>query len=69
MSVQPFLIITEKDYILLDAGIGWKNETGKTVISAILERENIHPEQITKLLLSHLHKDHIDGGNPYRSWL
>lgn len=61
MSVQPFLIITEKDYILLDAGIGWKNETGKTVISAILERENIHPEQITKLLLSHLHKDHIDG--------
>lgn len=61
MSVQPFLIITENDYILLDAGIGWKNETGKTVISEILERENVNPEQITKLLLSHLHKDHIDG--------
>ncbi len=26
MSVQPFLIITEKDYILLDAGIGWKTK-------------------------------------------
>lgn len=61
MSVQPFLIITENDYILLDAGMGWKNECGKTVISEILERENIHPEQITKLLLSHLHKDHIEG--------
>lgn len=61
MSVQPFLIITENDYILLDAGIGWKNENGKTVVSEILERENIRPEQITKLLLSHLHKDHIDG--------
>lgn len=61
MSVQPFLIITENDYILLDAGIGWKNETGKTIVSEILKRENIHPEQITKLLLSHLHKDHIDG--------
>ncbi|UTX49485.1 MBL fold metallo-hydrolase [Chryseobacterium sp. MA9] len=61
MSVQPFLIITENDYILLDAGIGWKNESGKTVISEFLERENIRPEQITKLLLSHLHKDHIEG--------
>lgn len=61
MSVQPFLIITENDYILLDAGIGWKNDSGKTVVSEILERENIRPEQITKLLLSHLHKDHIEG--------
>ncbi|KAB1232451.1 MBL fold metallo-hydrolase [Chryseobacterium viscerum] len=61
MSVQPFLIITENDYILLDAGIGWKDESGQTVVSEILERENIRPEQITKLLLSHLHKDHIEG--------
>ncbi|WP_426478613.1 MBL fold metallo-hydrolase [Chryseobacterium sp. CBSDS_008] len=61
MSVQPFLIITENDYIFLDAGIGWKNDSGKTVVSEILERENILPEQITKLLLSHLHKDHIEG--------
>lgn len=61
MSVQPFLIITEKDYILLDAGIGWKNDTGQTVISEILKQENIRPEQITKILFSHLHKDHIDG--------
>jgi glyoxylase-like metal-dependent hydrolase (beta-lactamase superfamily II) len=61
MAVQPFLIVTEQDYILIDAGIGWKNTEGKTVISELLEKENIKPEQITKLLLSHLHKDHIDG--------
>lgn len=60
MSVTPFLIITEKDIILLDAGIGWKNENGKKVISEILEKENIRPNQITKVLLSHLHKDHIE---------
>lgn len=60
MSVTPFLIITEKDIVLLDAGIGWKNENGKTVISEILEQENIHPNQVTKVLLSHLHKDHIE---------
>ncbi|WP_179473942.1 MBL fold metallo-hydrolase [Chryseobacterium sp. H1D6B] len=61
LSVQPFLIITENDYILLDAGIGWKNNEGKTVISEILEHENISSEQVSKVLLSHLHKDHIEG--------
>lgn len=60
MSVTPFLIITEKDVILLDAGIGWKNESGKTVISEMLKRENIKPGNVTKILLSHLHKDHIE---------
>lgn len=60
MSVTPFLVVTEKDIILLDAGIGWKNEEGSTVISEILERENIHREKVTKIRLSHLHKDHIE---------
>lgn len=60
MSVTPFLIITENDVILLDAGIGWKNENGETVISEILKKENIDPSQVTKVLLSHLHKDHIE---------
>ncbi|WP_415327284.1 MBL fold metallo-hydrolase [Chryseobacterium sp. MMS23-Vi53] len=60
MSVTPFLIITGKDIILLDAGIGWKNENGETVISEILKKENINPNQVTKVLLSHLHKDHIE---------
>ncbi len=60
MSVTPFLIITEKDIILLDAGTGWRNESGETVISEILKKENINPDQVTKVLLSHLHKDHIE---------
>lgn len=61
ISVQPFLIITENDYILLDTGMGWKNENEVSVVSEILDRENIKPGQITKVLLSHLHKDHIEG--------
>ena len=60
MSVTPFLIITENDVILLDAGIGWRNEHGETVISEILKKENIDPNKVTKVLLSHLHKDHIE---------
>lgn len=61
MSIQPFLIITKNDYILIDAGFGWKNQDGKSVILEILEKQNIQPNQITKILFSHLHKDHING--------
>ncbi|WP_027379339.1 MBL fold metallo-hydrolase [Chryseobacterium daeguense] len=60
MSVQPFLVITEKDIILLDAGIGWKNENGETIISEIFKQNHIREDQVTKVLLSHLHKDHIE---------
>jgi glyoxylase-like metal-dependent hydrolase (beta-lactamase superfamily II) len=60
MSVTPFLVVTEKEFILMDAGIGWKNKEGKTVISEILEKENIQRSQVTKVLLSHLHKDPIE---------
>jgi len=61
MSVQPFLIITKNDHILLDTGLGWKTPDGKTVLSDLLKKENIRPDQITKVLLSHLHKDHLSG--------
>ncbi|WP_445430435.1 MBL fold metallo-hydrolase [Chryseobacterium indoltheticum] len=61
MSIQPFLIITENDYILLDTGVGWKNNEGELIINEVLEKENIQNTQITKVLLSHLHKDHING--------
>lgn len=60
MAIQPFLIITKNDYILLDAGLGSTISETPAIFTS-LERENIHPEQITKVLLSHLHKDHIDG--------
>ena len=60
MAIQPFLIITHNDYILFDAGLGL-NISGIPIIHKCLEKENIRPEQITKVLLSHLHKDHIDG--------
>jgi len=61
MSIQPFLIITENDYILLDTGLGWKNNEGELIINEVLEKENVQNTQITKVLLSHLHKDHING--------
>jgi len=60
ISVQPFLITTANDFILLDTGLALNNDNPQSLIR-LLEKEQIHPEQITKVLISHLHKDHIGG--------
>lgn len=60
MAVQPFLIETGGAYILLDAGLGWMQD-GKSVQERLLEEAGLDPGQISKILLSHLHKDHVDG--------
>ena len=59
MAIQPFLIITNNDVILLDLGLGFVND-GIPFIHQMLRQHNIEPEQITKVLVSHLHKDHIE---------
>lgn len=60
MAIQPFLVITEDDYIMLDAGNGWRNDKG-LVVEELLVNENIRRTEITKVVLSHLHKDHVNG--------
>lgn len=60
MAIQPFLVITDNDVILLDLGLGFVND-GIPFIHQVLRNNNIEPEQITKVLVSHLHKDHIEG--------
>ncbi|MEO8116350.1 MAG: MBL fold metallo-hydrolase [Bacteroidota bacterium] len=60
VEVQPFLVITEQDYILLDTGLGFKIN-GELQIHINLRKHGISPEKITKVLLSHLHKDHTGG--------
>ncbi len=62
VEVQPFLVKTDKDLILLDAGLGFLDpETGIPVIHQLLRKQGFEPRQITKVLLSHLHKDHAGG--------
>ncbi|WP_286966117.1 MBL fold metallo-hydrolase [Flavobacterium sp. UBA4854] len=60
MAIQPFVVITDNDVILLDFGLGFVNN-GIPFIYEILRKNNIEPQQITKVLVSHLHKDHIEG--------
>lgn len=60
MAVQPFLVITENDVILIDAGLGFL-ENGTPQIHRLLEQQNTDATQVTKVLISHFHKDHVDG--------
>lgn len=62
VEIQPFVVITSKDVLLLDTGLGFNDRAGGNMqLHANLERNGIKPEQITKVLMSHLHKDHAGG--------
>lgn len=60
VEIQPFVIITSKDILLLDTGLGFENN-GKMQIHKNLADAGINPSDITKILLTHLHKDHAGG--------
>jgi glyoxylase-like metal-dependent hydrolase (beta-lactamase superfamily II) len=60
VEVQPFAIITSNDVLLIDTGLGF-SQNGEMQIHSNLKENNIHPEEVTKVLLSHLHKDHAGG--------
>src|SRR5579875_974660 len=62
VEIQPFVVITSKDILLLDTGLGFSDEgQHKMQLHCNLEKAGIKPEQITKVLMSHLHKDHAGG--------
>ena len=57
VEIQPFCIKTGKDIILIDTGLGYKKDR-ELQVHANLEANDIDPNDITKVLMSHLHKDH-----------
>ncbi|HTB52646.1 MAG TPA: MBL fold metallo-hydrolase [Ferruginibacter sp.] len=61
VEIQPFLIITDKDVLLLDTGLGFTNKDGILQIHQNLSDNGFGPLDVTKVLLSHLHKDHSGG--------
>jgi glyoxylase-like metal-dependent hydrolase (beta-lactamase superfamily II) len=63
VEVQPFAIANDQDIILLDTGLGFNSPDGIAHLPGNLARHNIYPEDVTKVLLSHLHKDHSGGLN------
>ena len=60
VEIQPFVIRTSKDVLLLDTGLGFYKGS-ELQLHQNLKAKGIHPNQITKVLMSHLHKDHAGG--------
>jgi glyoxylase-like metal-dependent hydrolase (beta-lactamase superfamily II) len=61
VEVQPFLVVTDKDLVVFDTGLGFKNADGEMQIHANIRKCGYHAEDVTKVLLTHLHKDHAGG--------
>jgi glyoxylase-like metal-dependent hydrolase (beta-lactamase superfamily II) len=60
VEIQPFLIVTNKDVLLLDTGLGF-SVNGVAQIYDNLALHGFSSHDITKVLMSHLHRDHAGG--------
>ena len=60
LEIQPFVVVTPKDIILLDTGLGFEKDNTLQLHHNLMSA-GINPGEVTKVLLSHLHKDHAGG--------
>lgn len=60
VEIQPFLVVTSRDVIILDTGLGFDID-GEPQILQNLRKAGFDSTDVTKVLLSHLHKDHAGG--------
>ena len=61
IHVNPFLIKTATDLILLDAGLGFKDTRDELHLHQHIRNAGFDPEDVTLVLMSHLHYDHSGG--------
>jgi len=61
LGISPFLVVTSSEIVLLDGGLGTKNAEGQSVLLQNMAVLGYNPEDISMVILSHLHKDHIGG--------
>lgn len=61
INVQPFLVKMEDQLILLDTGLGYSNEDGQLILHENIKKAGFNPEDVTMVLMSHLHFDHSGG--------
>jgi glyoxylase-like metal-dependent hydrolase (beta-lactamase superfamily II) len=60
VEIQPFLVVTKKDIILFDTGLGYTTN-GVLQLFENLAAVGISSTDVTKVLMSHLHRDHAGG--------
>src|SRR5687767_6097183 len=51
VEIQPFVVVTSEDVLLLDTGLGFTNADGKLQIHQNLIDNGINPGEVTKVLL------------------
>ncbi|MFM2388047.1 MAG: hypothetical protein RL660_2804 [Bacteroidota bacterium] len=61
VEVQPFLVQTESENIIVDTGLGFHLPNGQLQIHYNLQQIGLSHKDITHVVLSHLHKDHAGG--------
>lgn len=61
IHIQPFIIKTANELLVIDTGLGYNNEEGKLILHENIRKANYKPEDVTKVLMSHLHYDHSGG--------
>lgn len=70
VEIQPFAVVADRDIFLLDTGLGILDENGQFPLYKNLKANGIFPDDVTKVVLSHLHKDHTGGLiNPFTKQL
>jgi len=61
VEIQPFAVITGRDILIIDTGLGFSDANGVMQIHKNLADNGINAADVTKVLMSHLHKDHAGG--------
>lgn len=61
IHVNPFLVKTATDLILLDSGLGFKDTRDELYLHQHIRNAGFDPDEVTLVLMSHLHYDHSGG--------
>jgi len=61
IHVNPFLVETANELIVLDTGLGYKDTRDDLIIHQHIRNAGFDPADVSLVLLSHLHYDHSGG--------